>query len=317
MQYLTEKLIKDLINKIDLHCGFEVYVVTKSEPYLKKMNFYEGKPDNFKIKLKEMVLQILAEKYGTDDAKYVTINRLADEQKKFYIIKTGNEYNPFSFLNDFKTVSFSVKDINDATGIIFMLRCDQKLIWAYQHLWSIRIPNKSKKNCLARIISANESDIFEEFTEPLITIAKNIDLLILDEFIITDNYKLLENNFSFQDYIRKSAKEVVRKIDSKGLIVSKKKLIDYINRNKIKYSKKIMRIADSMVLNLPLDKLLANIHKSNRWNGKIKEENGKFLINTYSQVEYLIDLLDERYTKSDITGVEYDTSVKHVIQSDI
>ncbi|MBQ8693903.1 MAG: DUF4868 domain-containing protein, partial [Synergistaceae bacterium] len=93
--------------------------------------------------------------------------------------------------------------------------------------------------------------------------------------------------------------------------------IDYINRNKIKYSKKIMRIADSMVLNLPLDELLANIHKSNRWNGKIKEENGKFLINTYSQVEYLIDLLDERYTKSDITGVEYDTSVKQVIQSDI
>lgn len=53
-----------------------------------------------------------------------------------------------------------------------------------------------------------------------------------------------------------------------------------------------------------------NIHNSTRWNGKIKEENGKFVLETYVQVENLIDLLDERYTRSDITGEEYDTEVK-------
>lgn len=36
----------------------------------------------------------------------------------------------------------------------------------------------------------------------------------------------------------------------------------------------------------------------------------KFVLNTYEQVENLIDLLDERYTRSDVTDEEYDTGVK-------
>ena len=61
---------------------------------------------------------------------------------------------------------------------------------------------------------------------------------------------------------------------------------------------------------MPLDKLMENIHKSKRWNGKIQEQNGKFVLGTYVQVELMIDLLDERYTVSEITGEEYDTAVK-------
>ena len=38
----------------------------------------------------------------------------------------------------------------------------------------------------------------------------------------------------------------------------------------------------------------------------------KFEENTYQQVEDLIDLLDERYTRSDVTNQEYDTDVKRV-----
>ena len=61
-------------------------------------------------------------------------------------------------------------------------------------------------------------------------------------------------------------------------------------------------------------KLWENIHKSTRWNGKIKEEDGKFVLDTYAQVEDLIDLLDERYTLSNITDTEYDTDVKQVAE---
>lgn len=72
----------------------------------------------------------------------------------------------------------------------------------------------------------------------------------------------------------------------------------------------MMRITDSKVLKMEPEKLWENIHKSNRWNGKIREEEGKFVLNHYTDVEKLIDLLDERYTRSDITDIEYDTDVK-------
>ena len=39
-----------------------------------------------------------------------------------------------------------------------------------------------------------------------------------------------------------------------------------------------------------------------------------FVLNIYAHVELLIDLLDERYTRSDITDEEYDTDVKKVAE---
>ena len=46
------------------------------------------------------------------------------------------------------------------------------------------------------------------------------------------------------------------------------------------------------------------------WKDAFNFVNGKIEINTYKDVELLIDLFDERYTKSIITGAEYDTDVK-------
>ncbi len=66
------------------------------------------------------------------------------------------------------------------------------------------------------------------------------------------------------------------------------------------------------VLKMEPEKLWENIHRSTRWNGRIREENGKIVLDTFIQVEHLIDLLDERYTRSDITGDEYDTYVKQL-----
>lgn len=44
------------------------------------------------------------------------------------------------------------------------------------------------------------------------------------------------------------------------------------------------------------------------WKDKFEEnQEGLIVLNTYQQVEDLIDLLDERYTRSDVTNQEYDT----------
>ena len=49
-----------------------------------------------------------------------------------------------------------------------------------------------------------------------------------------------------------------------------------------------------------------------RWQGKfeIDETDHTIKLKNYGQVENLIDLLDERYTRSDVTDEEYDTRAK-------
>lgn len=317
-QEITGQQVKDLISKITATprmCGFEVYVITKSEPRLKKMGFVENGADNLREKLKNTILHILSEKYNSDGADYVSADRIADEQRKFYIITTTESYDPLSVLKTTPGV-FSKADIGDATGIVFSVRHGEKHLWAYQHLWSIMVPNKSKKNRLAKLVSNSEGDVFEELTEPIITFAEKIDLLVIGDCIIASDYKLLQNSFGFQDYIRLRADKTIAAVEEKGIVANVDKLRDYVQRGngKPKYAKKMMRITDSKVLKMESATLWENIHRSSRWNGKIKEENGQFVLDHYSDVESLIDLLDERYTRSDITDTEYDTDVKQVAE---
>lgn len=54
------------------------------------------------------------------------------------------------------------------------------------------------------------------------------------------------------------------------------------------------------------------------WKDKFEEnQEGLIVLNTYQQVEDLIDLLDERYTRSDVTNQEYDTDVKRVARKSL
>lgn len=315
--HMEGKYIKNIVNAIRPDSvGFDVYVITKKEPKLKKMFFLEKDANNLRHKLRGSIIKTLKDKYGSDEAQYVSADRIADEQKKFFIIKTSDEYDPFSCLknetNSSALGAFSKDDFNDATGFAFKIRNGSQSLWGYQHLWNIMIPNKSKKNLLAKLISANQTDVFEELASPIISFSDKIDILIIGDSIITSHYKLLQNSFGFQDYIRTRADKVINVIRSKGIVANFNKLTEYVQRGDCnpKYARKMMRIIDSKVLEMDSIELLDNIHKSSRWNGKIKEENGQFVLDTYLQVEQLIDLLDERYTKSEITGIEYDTDVK-------
>lgn len=317
-QMITDKQVKDLISTITATpgmCGFEVYIITKSEPRLKKMGFIENGVDNLRQKLKDIILKILSEKYNSLEAEYVSADRIADEQRKFYIITTTESYDPLSVLKTTPGV-FRKADIGDATGIAFSVRHGEKHLWAYQHLWSIMVPNKSKKNCLAKLVSNREGDVFEEMIDPIIAFTEKIDLLVIGDCIIASDYKLLQNSFGFQDYIRLRADKTIAAVEEKGIVANVDKLRDYIRRGngRPKYAKKMMRITDSKVLKMESATLWENIHRSSRWNGKIKEENGQFVLDHYSDVESLIDLLDERYTRSDITDIEYDTDVKQVAE---
>ena len=78
----------------------------------------------------------------------------------------------------------------------------------------------------------------------------------------------------------------------------------------------MMRIGTSRVFNLTKEQLIEKINTLPRWHGKftVNADTNQIILNTYGEVESLIDLFDERYTRSDVTDTEYDTDVKTVAQ---
>ena len=191
---------------------------------------------------------------------------------------------------------------------------EENEFWVYQHLWSIMVPNKKKMNLLSRLQKYENHDYFIEQKEPLITIACKADVLIMQGCIITSNIGLMQKSFGFRDFIVATADKSVERVRDKALVANPEKLEEYINRGKTnKYAKKMMRIANSKVLDLSKEKLMERVHTLERWKDKFEEnQDGLIILNTFQQVEDLIDLLDERYTRSDVTNQEYDTEVKAV-----
>lgn len=321
VQVMSPEKIKSNLNDVVgdfLHYGLEAYIVRKETPRLCKMSFNEGIEDGgFRAVLKNMLVDILKSTYLSDDAEYADGRLMADNQKKILFFEQGDEFHPFAYVkNPTEYAEFVESDLNSAVGFLFCFRKGEVEIYFYQHLWSIMIPNKKKTNIMMKIFAGEDKVIFSEQKEPLLTIAKKIDIIILDGYLITADTKLLQNNFGFHDYINQSAKKVVEGISQTGLVANTNKLTDYIGRGKTKYAKKMMRIGNSKVLKMSKENLVDRVNTVERWKDKfdIDSESGEITLNTFLDVENLIDLFDERYCRSEITDTEYDTDVKSVAE---
>lgn len=295
-EILTSENIKEILQKAVQNkneCGFAAYIVAKTEPRLRKMILDEGKinSSNYKHMVRDAILNVLSEKYLNDEVEFVSGENIADNQRKYYMIPQSEKYRPFDYLKlqGPDIPEFKFDQIDDAAGIIFWFRIEENEFWVYQHLWSIMVPNKKKMNLLSRLQKYENHDYFIEQKEPLITIACKADVLIMQGCIITSNIGLMQKSFGFRDFIVATADKSVERVRDKALVANPEKLEEYINRGKTnKYAKKMMRIANSKVLDLSKEKLMERVHTLERWKDKFEEnQDGLIILNTFQQVEKL------------------------------
>ena len=312
---LNAESIRTILNNLVTQtCGFEVFAVTKDSPRLKKLSLTEAGDDGgLKSILKNMMLDIIRERYLAEDATYTPAENVADNQYKFYIVKQTEQYKPFEFLTADQE-DFKEDHLKDITDFVFVFRYGTQTVSCFQKGRSITVPNRKGAAIMTKVFCHDNSVILDQQKEPLITITKAIDALIIDGFIITDNIKMMERNFDFQIFISQKAREAAASVARSGFYSNTSKLDEYLSRGggrQKTYYKKMMRALDSPVLLMTAEALFLKVSTVERWKGKFKEPvDGKIPIDTFKEVESLIDLLDERYTVSEVTGQEYDTDVK-------
>lgn len=305
---------------LDAQFGFEIYIIMKEgEQLVKRFVLDEGDPmetDGFKRRLREGIKEAIQDKFLNDDSKYANGDDLANEQNCFYVIKQDDAYQPFYFLNipENQIENFRILDKDKADAILFKL-CFQrngelKKVWAYQKIQPASIPNKQKKHFQFTIKSLECSDVFKEMKTQMFIITRKIDLLILGDEIITDDIKLMERHFGLETFLRASATRAVSSIITVGLVGNNDKLQEYVQRPNKKYAKKMMQIHKFPVATMSKEKLMERLQTVERWKNVFEIQGTQIHLRTFSDVENIIDLFTERYTKSEVTGQEYDTSVK-------
>ena len=89
------------------------------------------------------------------------------------------------------------------------------------------------------------------------------------------------------------------------------KLQEYVQRPNKKYAKEMMQIHKFPVATMNRDWLIEKLQTVERWKNVFEIQGRQVYLRNFSDVEHIIDLFTERYTKSEVTGQEYDTSVKN------
>jgi len=305
----------------DEEYAFEAFILMKGDRKLKRFVLYEGTPENrndteinFKKKLQIAIADVIKGKFGSETTEYDLVENIADNQNKFYVIPQTDEYKPFEALASSSTVteSYCVAEREAAEGIFFRYKREGMVLWAFQYFWPNAIPNR--KGTGFHIIP--QDDVFGELKKPILAVTQKVDLLVMDNHIITNDVGLLQAHYDFQQYVRTTATHIVSEISTLDLVSNMEKVTEYISRSKLTYAKKMLRLKNSKVLTKSKEELYTKITTLPRWRGKfeINESDHTINLKNYGQVENLIDLLDERYTRSDVTDEEYDTSAKKWIE---
>ncbi len=301
--------LKPLIEKPDAS-GFEVFLVTRTEPRLKRLKL---SIDDLQLNLKRDITSVIQERFLTEDVIYTDVDSIADNQVKFYIIEQNDEYKPFN-VGTWEREEFMEEQLNEFMGFFFHFRYDRQDVWCYQNRRSTTVTNRKKSSLLARLKHYDGGWVFEEQNEKIVNFAHAIDILVLDGNIITSDVGLLERSFDFQAFIHQKAKEAAKKVAATGLFSGMDKLNEYLSseaKSHKTYRKKMLKTLDSPVLEMTPDALIEKVTTLPRWKGRFKEPvDGKIPIDSVKEVEALIDLLSERFTISPVTGQEYDTEVK-------
>ena len=301
--------LKPIIDRPDA-CGFEAFLVARTEPRLKKLNLSIA---DLQLNLKKDITAVIQDRYLADDAVYTGAENVADNQVKFYIVEQNEDYKPFD-VDSWTKEDFKEEQLNEFMGFFFHFRYEQQNVWCYQNRRSTTVTNRKKSSLLARLKHYDGGWIFEEQNEKIVNFAHAIDILVLDGKLITSDVGLLERSFDFQVFIHQKAKEAAEKVAETQLFSGMDKLNEYLSsdaKSHKPYRKKIMKALDSPVLQMTADALIEKVTTLPRWKGKFRAPvDGAIPIDSVKEIETMIDLLAERFTVSPVSGQEYDTEVK-------
>lgn len=311
---MTAEIVKEKINSIidDDNYGLEVYALLYNDCFqIKKFQINSELEELLKDKVKQLLLSY----YLSDEFLLDSINNISDNKKVFYEIEQNHEYFPFLFLKtDFDQIEkYSEKEQPQLRGFFIKINRNDNYFWVYQHKYPITLINRSTS--LFALLNGN---VYEPLDCDVVRFDSKIDFIILNNSIVTKNINLLQDNFGFESYIRAESNKVIDTIKSLDFISDITTLINLNNKPKLTTAKKLIKLKNSPVLNIPKEDLFFKIKEDKIYNQliKIDETENKIVISSQKSVNNLLKMLNDEYLISRLTGTSYESASKNVVDFD-
>ncbi|WP_214876914.1 anti-phage protein KwaB [Exiguobacterium sp. CH10] len=252
------------------------------------------------------------------DLRLVEISRI--EERKNFIFKYDYEepieefsiFSEFQGERDFEMFSFLVDNLNEITGIVFVLNYDNNKIVSYKHNYPINLYKRDSK--AMGLIKSRERLI--QIPEDILKVYPSTDFFYFNNNLFVKNLKLLERSFSFHEIIKKSATECIELLEASSLIEN---LSDISSRiDDLNFARKLADIkTHSEVLNnLNFSKIhdFINAYEPLKDKFKVNETADMFVLDTKKSQNLFLKVLRDDYLVSLLTETYYQSTSKDSVE---
>lgn len=297
--------IKDIVKKDEV-CGVTAfaYITKDNENIIKKFLI----TDELRESVRAVLISTLENKFLADDVELEPSDNIADNKRILYEIVQTEAYKPFGFIESYDavTTTYSERDQESLTGLLFKLNYNDKIIWAYQHIHKMGLIKRSRS--VYAMFSGNS--VYKPLDRDVLRIGSRIDVLIVGNSLITSNINLLQQSFGFDKYVRKEAAQTIVKISELGIVNSVERLEHLESKEKLTFAKKLMKAKNSPVLTMTSEELLRRIKRHSYYREKLSIEEDKIVIDTIKRANEFVKMLNDDIVKSELTDQEYDSPSK-------
>ena len=290
--------------------GLKVFALLKNEngPFLKKFIIN----DDLDNEIREMVLNpVINRQYLSEDVELDSSDNIADNKRILYEVEQDDTYCPFEFLSDTNSVldQYEEKDQDLLMGLVFRVNLNDDYICFYQHIYQVRVV-KRKKSVFAMLEKEHQ---YAPLDKDIFKIDTRIDILIIDNSLISSNINLLQNSFAFDKYIRKEAERTIEVIEKLDIVSDISKFFAYEDKQKLTNAKKLLKAKNSPVLKMKREELVAGLKRHHRYKDMFEFVEDQIVITSQKNVNELVKMLNDDIVRSELTNQEYDSSSKQLL----
>lgn len=267
--------------------------------------------NNAKLELKRRFLEYINEKFiVNEELHFKNISEADDRKNVVYKYDIDEKLESLNILNDILEnenqihFNFNNDELKNIQGYLITIGNESNKMALYKKHHSMNILKRD------RFLLYPSGERLVEINNDVIALDKTFDFMMLDENLIVLKLNILERYFGFENVIRNQASSTIDIVEANELLEDIQQLIDL--SKSIPNARKLMRIQNSPVLNVPVRNVINFIKNHPELTGKINfNANGtKINLETVESKKLFLKLLNDDYLFSQLTELQYDSHAK-------
>ena len=268
-----------------------------------------------KSELKERFLEYIVGKFiNNEELHYQNISEADDRKNVIYKYDIDERPENLDILNSILIneeqlhFDFNQNNLENLQGYLITIGNEGNKIALYKKHHPINLLKRD------RFLLIPSDHRFIKVQQDAIAIDRSFDFMMIDNNLIVLKLSILERYFGFEAVIRNQAQNTIDMIAANELLESIEQLNDIVQN--MTHARKLMKIRNSPVLNVPVIKVINFIRNHPELNGKIGFNGTQTKINleTNSAKKLFLKLLNDDYLLSELTDLQYDSHAKDKIE---